>query len=98
MGRYFLPIGTIAWLWVSFIVIILLFPSSDKPGVGDMNYAVVIIGGVFVLSALTWVLSARKWFTGPISNLDRESSRTDIDEQLETKNEKQLSEATVKSS
>ncbi|VDC07342.1 unnamed protein product [Peniophora sp. CBMAI 1063] len=93
LGRYFLPIGTIAWLWVSFIVIILLFPSSDNPGVQDMNYAVVIIGGVFVLSALTWMLSARKWFTGPISNLDRETNWTG--EQPETENEKQLSRDTV---
>ncbi|KZV76029.1 amino acid transporter [Peniophora sp. CONT] len=95
LGRWFLPIGTIAWLWVTFIVIILLFPSSDNPGVDDMNYAVVIIGAVFLLSALTWILSARKWFTGPISNLSREASRTE--ENLEMKNEKQVSEDMVQS-
>jgi hypothetical protein len=26
--------------------------------------------GVFIFASLSWVLSARKWFIGPISNLD----------------------------
>ena len=34
-----------------------------------IDYAVVIILGVFMLSALSWVLSARKWFKGPIPNV-----------------------------
>ena len=34
-----------------------------------IDYAVVILFGVFMLSALSWVLSARKWFKGPIPNI-----------------------------
>ncbi|KIK65105.1 hypothetical protein GYMLUDRAFT_240422 [Collybiopsis luxurians FD-317 M1] len=45
----------------------LLFP----PGSGeDMNYAVVMIGGVFVFASTWWMLSAKKWFHGPITNVD----------------------------
>jgi hypothetical protein len=38
------------------------------------DYAVVIIMAVFIYAALSWVVSARKWFKGPVPNLTRESS------------------------
>jgi len=34
-----------------------------------IDYAVVILFGVFMLSALSWVLSAHKWFKGPRPNI-----------------------------
>ena len=38
------------------------------------DYAVVIIMSVFIYASLSWVISARKWFKGPIRNLNEESS------------------------
>jgi len=35
-----------------------------------MNYSVVIIGGISILAATYWFISARHWFVGP--------KRTDI--------------------
>jgi len=34
-----------------------------------IDYAVVILFGVFLLSGLSWVVSARKWFKGPVPNI-----------------------------
>ena len=34
------------------------------------DYSVVIIMGVFIFASLSWVLSARKWFTGPVRTID----------------------------
>lgn len=34
-----------------------------------LDYAVVIVLGVFIFSALSWVISARKWFLGPVPNI-----------------------------
>ena len=34
------------------------------------DYAVVIIMAVFVFASLSWVLSARKWFKGPVRTVD----------------------------
>ncbi|KAI9467111.1 amino acid transporter [Lactarius psammicola] len=39
-----------------------------------VDYAVVIIMGVFIYAALSWVVSARKWFKGPVTNLSKEPS------------------------
>jgi amino acid transporter len=36
----------------------------------SVNYAPIAIGGALLLVGLWWVLSARKWFTGPIRNID----------------------------
>lgn len=33
------------------------------------DYAVVIVMGVFFFSALSWIISARKWFHGPVPNI-----------------------------
>jgi hypothetical protein len=36
------------------------------------DYAVVLIGAVFIFSSASWVFSARKWFKGPVSNVTEE--------------------------
>ena len=38
------------------------------------DYAVVIIMAVFIYATLSWIFSARKWFKGPIRNLEEEES------------------------
>ena len=32
-----------------------------------VNYAPLTVGGVILLTGIWWVLSARKWFKGPVS-------------------------------
>jgi len=70
LGRWATPIGSIAVAWVSFIVIMLLFPPVFAPTAEQMNYSVVIVMSVFIFASLSWVLSARHWFTGPVRNID----------------------------
>jgi hypothetical protein len=35
-----------------------------------VNYAPIAIGGALVLVGLWWLVSARKWFTGPVRTID----------------------------
>jgi len=35
-----------------------------------VDYSIVIIMAVFIFSSLSWVISARKWFRGPVRNID----------------------------
>ncbi|KAL4249810.1 Amino Acid-Polyamine-Organocation Transporter [Abortiporus biennis] len=70
LGRWYLPIGTISVAWVTFITILLLFPSGQETTPAQMNYAVVIVMSVFIFASTSWMLSARKWFMGPLSNLE----------------------------
>lgn len=70
LGKWYMPIGTMAVSWVVFITVLLLFPSSQVTTSQSMNYAIVIIIGVFAFASTSWVLSAHKWFHGPIRTID----------------------------
>ncbi|KZT30060.1 amino acid transporter [Neolentinus lepideus HHB14362 ss-1] len=82
LGRWYLPIGIVAVAWVVFIIVVLLFPAASAVTANDMNYAVVLVMAVFIFAGISWIVSARHWFTGPISNVDKGDS-------LATYNEKQ---------
>ncbi|KAM5532681.1 hypothetical protein V8D89_013650 [Ganoderma adspersum] len=76
LGRFSLPVAIVAILWMSFMSVVLLFPTSPGPGVADMNYTVVVLGGVLVLS-LVWyyfpVYGGVHWFTGPVSTVNKDT-------------------------
>jgi len=70
LGRWSTPIGTIAVSWVAFISVLLCFPPGQSTTPVSMNYAVLIIGAVFIFATASWLSSAHKWFHGPVRNVD----------------------------
>ena len=69
LGKWSALVGWIAVIWVALIVIVLMLPQFNW---GDgikfidvFNFTPVIVGGVFIITGLWWVISAHKWFTGP---------------------------------
>ena len=46
-----------------------------------LDYSVVIIMGVFVFASLSWLLSARHWFIGPVRTIDETSSQSSLQEE-----------------
>ncbi|KAF8815441.1 amino acid transporter [Phlegmacium glaucopus] len=79
LGRWAVPIGTIAVSWVSYIIVVLFFPPGQTTTAPLMNYSVVIIMGVFVFASASWILSARKWFIGPVRTVDDSISVSSLD-------------------
>ncbi|KAH7342013.1 hypothetical protein B0J17DRAFT_715157 [Rhizoctonia solani] len=68
-----LPVATIAIAFMSFITIALFFPSTPAPGVADMNYEVVVLGGVMAGSIIRYHFPKYEGvysFEGPISTID----------------------------
>jgi amino acid transporter len=65
LGRWGRPIGIVASVWVVLIFVLFMLPQGSPVTVATFNYTpvafLVVLGG----AALWWVLSARKWFTGP---------------------------------
>lgn len=50
-----------------------VFKVSALPTLHDLSgsdYAVVIVAAVFLFSSGSWILSARRWFSGPLPNID----------------------------
>ncbi|KAI6137894.1 amino acid/polyamine transporter I [Pisolithus tinctorius] len=73
LGIFSLPIGIIAIAFMAFMIIVFSFPATPTTNAADMNYAIVVLGGVMVLS-LVWyylpVYGGIHWFTGPVPNID----------------------------
>jgi amino acid permease (GABA permease) len=65
LGRWSRPIGIVATAWVVFIFVLFMLPTSSPVSVKTFNYTpiafLVVLGG----AAVWWLVSARKWFTGP---------------------------------
>jgi len=57
---------------MSFLGTVFLFPATPQTSVEDMNYTVVVLGGVLILSTVWYYLpkyGAVHWFTGQVSNI-----------------------------
>ena len=57
-----------------------LFPDGFPWNAGplnwnDVNYAPLTVGGAFILFGGWYLLSARKWFKGPVRMTDEEVAR-----------------------
>ncbi len=72
-GRHYRWINPIAFLWIVLIAILFLMPITPtgipwKSGFdwNVVNYAPITVGAVIVLVGIWWIVSARKWFKGPV--------------------------------
>lgn len=70
LGRLRVPLNLIALAWTVVICAAFLLPQFTLHADGKFqwsafNYAPIAVGAVLSYAGLTWVLSARKWFTGP---------------------------------
>lgn len=76
---------------MTFLSVVFLFPTSPGTSVADMNYTVVVLGGVLLLS-LAWyycpVYGGVHWFTGPVANVGTDSDK--MSENSSTDYEKKL--------
>lgn len=72
LGRWSIPIGTVASGFVLLMVPILCLPSSTGADLTPetMNWTALVYGGPMLLVCIWWVLSARKWFKGPKVNIE----------------------------
>ncbi|KAF9594102.1 hypothetical protein IFM89_027405 [Coptis chinensis] len=70
LGRFGVLVGWIAVLWVATITVLFSLPVSYPVTKDTLNYTPVAVGGLLILTVGSWILSARHWFRGPITNLD----------------------------
>ncbi|KAL6969895.1 Mitochondrial branched-chain amino acid (BCAA) aminotransferase [Sarracenia purpurea var. burkii] len=70
LGRYGILVGWIAVLWVAAISVIFSLPVAYPVTEQTLNYTPVAVGGLLILTVSYWILSARHWFKGPVTNID----------------------------
>jgi undecaprenyl pyrophosphate phosphatase UppP len=73
LGRHYVWIDLLAIFWIIFICIVFMLPTYQGgiPFKANFdwlifNYTPIMVGGAFVLFGGWYLLSARKWFKGPI--------------------------------
>ncbi|KAF7296203.1 Amino acid permease [Mycena chlorophos] len=72
LGRFSYAVGIVAVLWILFISIVFILPEENPVDSQTLNYAVVAVGIVVTYSVGFWLVSARKWFTGPVKQIAAE--------------------------
>lgn len=66
------PIAMVACLYIGFITIVFCLPQRDPVNSQTLNYTPVAVGIVALWSFGSWFLWARRWFTGPIRQIEAE--------------------------
>ncbi|HEX6520340.1 MAG TPA: amino acid permease [Streptosporangiaceae bacterium] len=65
LGRWSRPIGIVAVVWVAIIFVLFMLPTASPITGTNFNYTVVAVVVVLGFAGIWWLMSARKWFTGP---------------------------------
>ncbi|XP_044494431.1 amino-acid permease BAT1 homolog isoform X1 [Mangifera indica] len=70
LGRYGVLVGWVAVVWVATISVLFSLPVAYPITSETLNYTPVAVGGLLLLTASSWIFSARHWFKGPIANIE----------------------------
>jgi amino acid permease (GABA permease) len=65
LGPWSRPVGIIAVTWVVIISVLFMLPTASPITAKNFNYTVVAVAVVLGFAGTWWLVSARKWFTGP---------------------------------
>ena len=72
-------IALVAVLWVGFLIIVFCLPAQNPVDSQTLNYTPVAVGIVALWAFGSWFLWARRWFTGPIRQIEAERLGIDIE-------------------
>ena len=67
-----MPVAIISLVFMAFMSIVVMFPTSPDPTADTMNYTVVVLGGVLILALAYFyfpVYGGVYWFEGPVRNI-----------------------------
>ena len=87
LGNHYRWINPIAFVWIVFIAILFIMPITPT-GIpwhsgfdwNVVNYAPLTVGGVLLVVGVWWLVSARKWFKGPVvEGSDEELARIEAE-------------------
>jgi amino acid permease (GABA permease) len=65
LGRWGRPVAMIAVGWVGVISILFMLPTQSPVTATTFNYTPVAVVAVLGFAGVWWLVSARRWFTGP---------------------------------
>ncbi|KAI9471838.1 MAG: amino acid permease-domain-containing protein [Benjaminiella poitrasii] len=70
LGKWSILCGIISCAWIIFTSVFFILPTQWPVTTNNMNFAAIPFVFVIGLASLVYVISGRKWFTGPVRNID----------------------------
>jgi choline transport protein len=70
LGKWGAVINVVALIYCLPLIIFSLFPPTPNPTPATMNWAVVMVGGPFILSTVYYVVWGRKTYTPPVETIE----------------------------
>jgi amino acid transporter len=90
LGKHYKWIAPVAVIWILFVCVLFMLPVSPDgvPGAEGfdwtvVNYSPLTVGAVLLVVGGWYLLSARKWFTGPIREAGSDAELAEIERELE---------------
>ncbi|KAK5051982.1 hypothetical protein LTR84_002786 [Exophiala bonariae] len=80
LKKFSRPVALIACMWIAFITIIFCLPSVNPVDSQTLNYTPVAVGIIGFWCLASWGLWARKWFKGPIRQVEAEVAGVNVDD------------------
>jgi hypothetical protein len=87
LGRHYRWVNPAAFIWVAICVVIFILPQApagvpwrDEFDWKYVNYAPIMVGGLFVIVGIWWLVRAKHTFTGPIRNIEFDAAAGVVDE------------------
>ena len=74
------PIAFVGVSWIMFIVVVFCLPAVNPVTSQTLNYTPECTGIVLAWALGSWFLWARRWFVGPIRQIEAEAAGVDIDD------------------
>jgi amino acid transporter len=91
LGRHYRWVNPAAVIWVAICVIIFILPQApvgvpwrDEFDWKYVNYAPIMVGGLFLIVGIWWLVSAKHTFTGPVRNIEFDDAAGVVDEKPTT--------------
>lgn len=65
LGRWGRPVAAVSVVWVAIIAVLFMLPTKSPIDATNFNYTPLAVLTVLGFAGIWWLVSARKWFTGP---------------------------------
>jgi amino acid transporter len=78
LGVFSRPVAFTAAAWILFITIVFCLPTANPVTSQTVNYTPAAVGIIALWIGASWLLFARKYFTGPVRQIEEERQGIDI--------------------
>ncbi|KAL5513726.1 hypothetical protein ACEPAH_4126 [Sanghuangporus vaninii] len=90
LGSWSWSINFLSFLFTVFVCVLFILPTVRPTNAQNMNYAIVAIGGLLVITTSMWVFWGRSRFIGPVKTVPVPPNAQNVEMEQRTGDEKSV--------